>query len=184
MKTGRIQDQLTAMFTRLSRRERLLALGAAVAFVLLTTTFTVTSVMGAMADRQSRIDYKEQGLEQVVALSAGFREAQAEQASLEAKLERGKNVSLFSFMEDVAKQQGVTIDNMTPRQPSTEGNITEQTVDVRLEGIPLAKLAGIINGIQRSPQMVKVKRLRVRRKFNDEEKVDATMTVATYSLAG
>ena len=184
MKIGQLRDQVVTMFTRLSRREKLLALGAGSALVLLVGVLVVTSVRGAIADRESRIEYKTQGLEKVVALSSGFRERQAEEKRLEAKLKQSKSVSLFSFMEDVAKTQGVTIDNMTPRQPSTQGGITEQTVDVRLEAIPLTKLAGLINGIQRSPQMVKVKRLRVRRKFNDDEKVDATMTVATYSLAG
>ena len=93
-------------------------------------------------------------------------------------------MSLFSFMEKVTKAQGVNIDNMTPRPALTKGGITEQSVQVQLGGIALDKLAGILNGIQRSPQMIKVKRLRVRKKFNDKQKVDATMTVATYSLAG
>ena len=57
-------------------------------------------------------------------------------------------------------------------------------MQVQLDGITIDKLAGILNGIQRSPQMIKVKRLRVRQKFNDNQKVDASMTVATYSLAG
>lgn len=184
MKLGQLRDQISTMFTRLSRREQLLALGAAGGLLLLVSLVVVTSVQSAFATRHDRLEYKEQGLEQVIQLSSGFREAEADRRQMEAKLRQSKGVSLFTYMEELARGQGVTISNMTPRQPTTEAGITEQTVDVNLEGIPLDKLAGIINGVQRSPQIVKIKRLRVRRKFNDQERVDATMTVATYGLAG
>ncbi len=184
MKRPAFLDSASALFSRLSRREKTLALGAGGVLVLLVALLVSVSVRSSFADVQSRIAVEEQGLAQVVQLSGGFQQADAERQRLRARLQGSRGVSLFSFMEQVTKGQGVNIDNMTPRPPSTQGGITEQSVQVQLDGITIDKLAGILNGIQTSPQMIKIKRLRVRQKFNDKQKVDATMTVATYSLAG
>jgi len=184
MRRIEILDQARAMVTRLSRRERMMVLAAIGVLSGLVALLVVVNVQGAFADHRSRIELKEQGLKQVVQLSSGFQEAQAERQRVHARLQGSRSVSLFSFMENLAKGQGITIANMTPRAATTKGGVTEQSVQVSLEGVGLTELVGIINGIQRSPHMVKVKRLRVRRKFNDKKKVDATLTVATYSLAG
>ena len=184
MKRPAFLDSATALFSRLSRREKAMALGAGGVLILLVGLLVSVSVRSSFADVQSRIAVEEQGLAQVVQLSGGFQQADAERQRLQARLQGSRGVSLFSFMEQVTKGQGVNIDNMTPRPASTQGGITEQSVQVQLDGITIDKLAGILNGIQRSPQMIKIKRLRVRQKFNDKQKVDATMTVATYSLAG
>jgi S1-C subfamily serine protease len=182
MRPAEIIEQIRAMFARLSKRERLMVIGAALGMLALISLITVVRVSGAMADRQSRIAYKENGLRQVVSLSAGFREAQAEQRRLESQLRGQANVSLFSHIEELARAQGVSISNMTPRQPVTEGGIREETVEVSLESVTVDKVAGLVNAIQRSPHMVKVTSLRVRRRGGGNE-VQASLTVSSYALA-
>lgn len=176
-------EQLKMMFDRLSQRERSLAFGAAGAAGVFITVFVVVSVQSSLAERRARIEVKRQGLARVVQLSSGFRQAEAERRRLESKLRGSSKVSLVSLMEELSKNQDVSISNMTPRRPTTKGQVVEETLDVSLQEITIEKLAAIINGLQRSPHMVKVRKLRVRRKFNEKEKVDATLTVATYSLS-
>ncbi len=183
MRPAEAISQLWIILGRLSKRERLLVAGASLGFLALITLLIVVRINGALDDRRSRIDYLENGLNQVVQLSAGFREAQDEQRRLESRLERQSEVSLFSHIEELARGQGVSISNMTPRQSVTEGNIREETVEVSLESITVDKVAGLVNAIQRSPHMVKVSSMRIRRRGSGDE-VQASLTVSSYSLSG
>ena len=181
MKAAEMFEPLRALINRLSRRERLLVTAGLLAFVLFVSFLTVARTGAAIEDRRSRIEYKERGLAQVVELSAGFRETQDEHRRLESRLRGQAEVSLFSHMEEMARSQGITISNMTPRQSVTEGNIKEETVEVSLEGVTLDKVAGLVNAIQRSPNMVKVSSLRIRRRGTSDD-VQASFTVSSYSL--
>ncbi|RMG19153.1 MAG: hypothetical protein D6729_06015 [Deltaproteobacteria bacterium] len=169
---------------RMSRRERRLALLMVGVAVLFVAFLSVMSIRGALADRRSRIETKKAGLQRVLAMSEGFREARAEQERLEAELRRSKGVSLFSFLEETSRKAGVSITKMTPRTPTTHGKVTEEVVDVAVDGVTLDKLTDFINRIQRSPHVVKILTLRIRRKRTAKEEVDAKLTVATYSLVG
>ena len=182
MRLAEVLEQFRGMFGRLSKRERLMVGGVFGVFIIMISLLTITRVGAALEDRRSRIAYKENGLNQVVMLSAGFREAQAEQRRLESQLRGQGQISLFSHMEELARSQGVTISNMTPRQPVTESGIREETVEVSLENVTLDKVAGLINAIQRSPNMVKVSSLRLRRRGTSDD-VQASLTVSSYSLA-
>ncbi len=181
MRPAEVIEQLQAVQSRLSRRERLLVIGAAAAFLALVSLLTVVKIGGAIQDRESRIEYLETGLRQVVTLSSGFREAQDEQRRLESQLQGQPDVSLFSHMEELARGQGVSISNMTPRQPVTEGGVREETVEVSLDSVTVDKVAGLVNAIQRSPHMVKVSSLRIRRRGSGDE-VQASFSVSSYSL--
>ena len=177
-----VLDSLRSAVGRMSRRERRLAalmLGVAVLFVLFLASM---SIRNAMADRESRIAVKKAGLQKVLSMSEGFREAKAERERLEAKLRRSKGVSLFSLLEETGRKAGVTITKMTPRTPTTEGAVKMEAVDVSLENVTLDKLTDFVNHIQRSPQVVKILTLRIRRKMTSDETVDAKLMVATYSL--
>lgn len=182
MKPAEAIEQLRAVLSRLSRRERLLVGGAVLGFVALISLVTVFRINAALDDRRARIDYLESGLDQVVHLSAGFREAQDEQRRLESQLRGQEAVSLFSHLEELARAQDVSISNMTPRQAVTEGSIREETVELSLDNVTVDKVAGLVNAIQRSPHMVKVSSMRIRRRGGGDE-VQASLTVSSYSLA-
>lgn len=175
---------ITSAFHRLSARERMLALGAGVAAVFLTALLLFVSVSGSIRDRESRIGFKREGLTQVMVLSSGFREAQGERDRLESQLRRSANVSLVSMVESLAQGQGIKPARMNPRRPATNGGITEQSLDVTFEGISIAQVANLVNAVQKKPELVKIRKLRIRKKFGDEEKVDVSLSVSSYGVSG
>ncbi|MDF1562205.1 MAG: type II secretion system protein GspM [Deltaproteobacteria bacterium] len=184
MAAGSMIDQVRMAASRLSPREQALLGGACGALVLLLVTLGVVSVRGSLAEAESRISVKQEGLAQVLQFSSGYREAEAGRRRLESKLRGAGNVSLVSVMEELARGQGVSIAKMTPRRPATKEGITETAVDVSLEPLPIDKLSAILNGLARTKGVVKVSKLRLRKKFNEKEKVDATFTLASYTLEG
>lgn len=184
MATKDLFGQVRLAAGRLSPREQTLLGGAGGALLLLLITLFVVTLRGSLAEKESRISVKQEGLAQVLQYSSGFREAESVRRRLESKLRGAQKVSLVSVMEDLAKGQGVAIAKMTPRRPSTKEGVTETSVDVSLEPLSIDKLAAILNGLARAKGVVKVRKLRLRKKFNDKEKVDASFTLASFSLEG
>jgi general secretion pathway protein M len=170
----------------LSRRERRL-LGAGIfAVALFATTLVVVGTTRAISSRGARIEDKLKQLEQIVQLSAGFRQAEAERSAIEGRL-KGPPLRLFSYMEDQAKKLNVEIGAMNDRgtsQPDKNDPLTESVVEVNLPRINVEKLARFLDDIERNQKVVKVKKLRLRRRGDDKEMLDVSVTVATYQIAG
>jgi general secretion pathway protein M len=177
-----LRAEIEAWLGRLSPRERTLV-GAAAAAALLFVGSLVAAGMGAsVRARESRIVEKTRVLEQVGQLAGGYRRVQLERAALEARL-KGPPVQLMSHVSQVGSGLGVEVTDLRPTGAPVElDGVTEESVEVNLARIELGKLARLVQGLERGPGLVKVRRLRIATRTDDPKLVDATVVVATYQL--
>jgi general secretion pathway protein M len=177
-----LRAEIEAWLGRLSPRERTLV-GAAAAAALLFVGSLVAAGMGASVRvRESRIVEKTRVLEQVGQLAGGYRRVQLERAALEARL-KGPPVQLMSHVSQVGSGLGVEVTDLRPTGAPVElDGVTEESVEVNLARIELGKLARLVQGLERGPGLVKVRRLRIATRTDDPKLVDATVVVATYQL--
>jgi type II secretory pathway component PulM len=185
-KLRRFFADLSRYFQSLSPRERMLigAAGGALAFFI--GTVAVVGTTRAIRSRETSIEEKEKLLAEVVKLSATFRQAEAERAAIEGRL-KGPGIRLFSYMEDSARKLNVEIGAMNDRgttQKDKNDPLQESVVEVNLPRINVEKLARFLDDIERHQRVVKVKKLRLRRRGDDKEMLDVSVTVATYQLEG
>lgn len=179
----RLWSSVEAFSARLAPRERLMV-SAAVASVALFVLFLVsTGVSRAIGARESRIEAKTEMLSQIGKLTQGYRQARAERQSLEARL-RGPPVQLMSFVSQAGAQLGVEVNDLRPGTPSTSEGMEEDSVEVSLVRIDLAKLARLLDALERGPGVVKVRKVRLSSRVDDPNLVDATLQVATWQLKG
>lgn len=166
--------------SQLSPRERLFLAagsGAVVLFVVLLSAITFTR---AIHRRESMIEERTEYMKQIAALSRDFRALESERIELERRL-LGQNVRLFSYMEELARRKNVTIGDMADRGVTGgDEKIKETSVEVNMPRISLSKLAEFLNEIERGPSIIKVKKLRVRGRYDTKEELDVSLTVATY----
>jgi general secretion pathway protein M len=173
-----------AFVARLSPRERVmvtLAAGAVAAFVLFLSWHGIS---GAIRTRESRIEEKTRMLAQVGNLAQGWREAQAQRAEMSAKLQ-GPPLQLVTFVSQTGTRLGIEVNDLRPVQassPPAEG-LVEDSVEVDLARIEMGKLAGLLQELERGPGVVKVRRLALRTRTDDQTAVDASLVIATYRLA-
>jgi general secretion pathway protein M len=179
-----LRADLEAWLGRLSPRERLLV-GAAAGAALLFFGSLVAAGMGAsVRAREARIAEKTKVLEQVGKLAGGYRRVQMERAVLEARL-KGPPVQLMSHVSQVGSTLGVEVTDLRPTgAPNELDGVLEESVEVNLVRIELGKLAQLIQGLERGPGLVKVRRLRIATRTDDPRLVDASVVVATYQLKG
>ncbi|HEU4385297.1 MAG TPA: type II secretion system protein GspM [Anaeromyxobacteraceae bacterium] len=179
----RLSAAAEAWASRLSPRERVMVSAAGAAVVLFAVLLVATGVSRALSGREARIEEKTHLLAQIGKLTQGYRQVQAERAALESRL-KGPPVALMSFVTQTGQQLGVEVNDLRPGAPGGSEGISEESVEVSLARIDLPKLARLLEGLERGPGVVKVRRLRVTTRSDDPQLVDVTLLVATYRLKG
>jgi len=169
-------------FSRLSQRERrmvLLAGGAVAAFLVFILLFSFSN---SAAAHKRRYEANLASLEQVQALAASFRESENARQAVERQL-GNSNVRLISYIEEKGTQSGLDIRTMNPKGDVAigDGRIMESAVEVTLTDVQLDQLVNFLTSVERGPGVVKVKRLRLEPKVENQT-ITAWATIATYSM--
>jgi general secretion pathway protein M len=178
----RLRADVEAWLAKLSQRERVLVAIAAAGVVLFAGWLVARTAGNAISEREASIDRKTQVLAQIGKLGEGFRRRQAERAALESRL-RAQPVQLMSHIAQAGQQLGIEVNDLRPTgAPSDVGGVQEESVEVNLARIDLPRLARLLQALERSSGVVKVRRIRVTTRSDDPALVDATLVVATYQL--
>jgi len=177
-----LADRLSAAWSGLTERERRLVSILGVALVLTVVALGLTSFRKSIEQREQAIAQKQIAIQEVAKLSATYRQAEALRNQIENRL-RGTPVRLFSYLEDTAKKQNVAIGDMQDRGSDNRDGVVRSTVEVSFAAVELRPLLRFVNEIEKSPRWVKVERIRVRRRNDDPDRLDVTLTVSTYHLA-
>jgi general secretion pathway protein M len=179
----RIQASLEAFFARLSPRERVMDSAAIAAVGLFVLFLVTTGVSRSITAREKRIESKTEMLSQIGKLTRGYRQAQADRQSLEARL-KGPPVQLMSFVSQTGAQSGVEVNDLRPGTPNTADGLTEESVEVNLARVDLPRLARLVDALERGPGVVRVRKLRLATRNDDPNLVDVTLQVSTWQLKG
>jgi general secretion pathway protein M len=182
MANGSPFGRLSDAFGSLSSRERRMLLLLSGAVLLTAIALGGLSLRRSVQARETSLAEKRTQLQKVAILASGYTEAEAARDRIEARI-KGTPVRLFSYLEDLAKKQGVPIGDLQDRgnTPAGEG-VQRSTAEVNFTRIDPRKLSAFVNEIEKSPHLVKVEKLRLRTRTDDANLLDASITVSTYQL--
>ena len=161
------------------RRLMLLAAGAALLFLVL---IGYASFSSAIRRAEAALDEKRTDFEKISRLAAGYGAQEQERQLLEARL-RQSPPGLMGFVDATARNDGVDVGGMSDRgvvSGGQNGRPREMSVEVNLSKVPLDKLVKLLNDIERSPGVVRVRRLRVRKSFENKDALDVSLTVSAW----
>jgi general secretion pathway protein M len=179
-----LRADLESWLSRLAPRERVMVSAAAAAVVIFVVGMSAMAASAGARAREARISQKTKVLQQVAQLSGDFRRIQAERAAMEARL-KGQPVQLMSHVSQTGAGLGIEVTDLRPAGAPVEADgVSEESVEVSLVRIELAKLGQLVQGLERSPGLVKVRRVRIATRSDDAKLVDATVLVATYHVKG
>jgi general secretion pathway protein M len=168
-----------------SPRERRLLLfaGAGVtAFLLLI----LWAAFGSSIHRhEESLAEKRSAFEKVQRLAGSYGQQEQERQLLEARL-RQSPPALMGFVDGLAREEGTEIGSMADRGVvggGQNGRPRESSVELSLGKLPLDKLMRLLQAIERSPGVVRVRRLRLRKSPENKDTLDVTMTVSAWQAA-
>jgi general secretion pathway protein M len=171
------------MIANLSQREKvILALGAAVVLATLLFLGVIDPYRGAMVRLDSQISSRQRQLQKIHVLRGEYLALQRQQAQVDARMARGKDFSLFSFVENVTGQVASkeNLVYMRPQPSSVQDTVREDSVEIKLEKIRLNQLVRLLYAIDSADACLQVKSLRVKTRFDDRTLLDAVLTISSF----
>jgi len=177
----RFLHDLSALAGRMSRREKLLVGGTAAGFVLFVGSVVLGQVARSVSRHEASIEEKTSSLAQIAVYARDYAESERTRKELENRL-GGPAPSLVTHMQTLADKYGLGIGSMSDRGLNHVGGVDESVVELQIANAPLDKLVGLVNDVEKSPRIVKLRKLRVRRTTGDPKLLNVTLTVTTYSL--
>lgn len=175
------QTWLSAASPR-ERRLLLLAGGGVLLFVVLVSWVGFSS---AIRNAEAALEEKRMDFEKISRLAAGYNALEQERQLLEARL-RQSPPALMSFVDTTARNDGVEVGGMSDRgvvAGGQNGRPREMSVEVNLGKVPLDKLIKLLTDIERSPGVVRVRRLRLRKAYDNKDLLDVSLSVSAWQAS-
>ena len=172
--------RLRTLFANLSGREQLLVSAVGLLAVLMVAVLAISQLL-AVGDRlEARRAAAEQQLEVMTRMRREFDEVSVRLRSVEERIRSGQRGNLRTTLEMLAQQASVKVESMEPQASPTHERYRETKVEVGLREVTLAQAVSYLHEIERTPQPLSVKALRIRTRAEKPELLDVTFTVSSF----
>ena len=170
----------------LQRREQILVAGAGVVVLLAALfAFVVDPLLDRAADFDRRLAAAGRQLAVLQALRLDHQRQEQIIDRIDAQLKRQpRTFVIFSHLEEVAGQTGIQDKiqsvNTVAGPPNTV--YKEDSVEVKMEGVTLAQLTEYLHRLERSPQVLKIKRLHIKPTRESRQLLSVRFRLSVFSL--
>jgi general secretion pathway protein M len=166
-------------------RERLFLGGAGAVFVVfLIFKFAIDPLIKHSADLDRQIVAARRQLVELRTMQQEYQRQKTVVDTINSQLKKQQNVAIFSRLEEFAGQTGIRnkILYMKPTVSTPSEVYNEESVEVKMEGVTLEQLVRYLHHIENSPQLLKIKRLEIKPRFDNRQILTATFRVSAFTL--
>ena len=166
-------------------RERLFLGGAGtVLVVFLLFKFAIDPLFKRSADLDRQIVAARRQLVELRTMQQEYQRQKTVVDTINSQLKRQQNFAIFSRLEEFAGQTGIRnkILHMRPTVSTPSEMYNEERVEVKMEGVTLEQLVRYLHHIENSPQLLKIKRLEMKPRFDNRQILTATFRVSAFTL--
>jgi len=174
-------------FRNLQPRERLFVIGAgAVLALFLIFKLTIDPMLKRSAELDRQIATARRQLDEVRTLQQAYQRQKSVVDSINSQLKNQPNFAIFSRLEELAGQTGIRskIVHMKPTVSTPNEVYNEESVEVKVDGVTLEQLVQYLHQVENSPQLLKIKRLEMKPRFDNRQILTATFRVSAFTLKG
>jgi type II secretory pathway component PulM len=172
-----------ALKINLSQREQRVLIGAGAVLILILIYLGVDSILQGYDNLEGKIAKQRVEVENLTRLRQQYMEAHKELEDIKAKLDKmEKGFSVLSFIEDLANKENIreNIGSVKPKTIPLNDDYDESIVELKMANVTLNKLVDFIYKIENSGHLLKVKRLRIKTRYDDRDLLNVTLQVTTY----
>ena len=169
---------------RLGQRQ-LIMIAAGLALVLILGLWVIRPIVNHRQQLGMSIQRTKNRLQELIDLEQTYRQVLAQNARVAKDLsERQQNFTLFAYLESLASRDGLKnqIEYMRPSVKSLSDMHQEEQVEMRLNGVTLARLVPYVYHIETAPEQVRIKRLSIRPQQKNRSLLEVNMVVVTHAL--
>jgi hypothetical protein len=181
---GKKIEDISAALGRMSRREKFMVAGVAVAFVLFVGTLVTLWVSSTLTGLERRITNKTGKLQTIIGLRQQYEESKQAKKEAEKRIAQARNIPLMGTLENQAKQLGINTNEMkmSPRASAAdpESGIEEKRVEVTIPKITIDRLVDFLEQIEQKSESIKIRSLHIRKNFKDPTQLVAEFSVSKF----
>jgi general secretion pathway protein M len=166
-------------------RERLFLGGAGAVLVLfLLFKFAIDPLFKRSTDLDRQIVTARRQLVELHTMQQEYQRQKTVVDTINSQLKRQQNFAIFSRLEEFAGQTGIRnkILYMKPTVSTPSEMYNEESVEVKMEGVTLEQLVRYLHHIENSPQLLKIKRLEIKPRFDNRQILTATFRVSAFTM--
>ncbi len=173
-------------FHMLQRREQILVVSAGI-LVLVAALFTlvIDPILARGASLNRRLATTGRQLAELQTLRGNYQRQKQVIDRIDAQLRRQPRAfTIFSHLEKVAGQTGIQdkIQSMNTVASPPNTVYKEDSVEVKMEGVTLAQLVEYLHRVERSSQVLKIKRLHAKPTRDNRQLLSVRFRVSLFSL--
>lgn len=175
-------DNLFTAFGELSPRNKILSLGVVGLVAVLILFLPISLISRKVASLKKEIASSQKAYAQVVDKIADYERARAEISELEKRFGGGGG-SLSTRVETVAKQSGITVDQVREKPPQETDFLEINGIEVKLSGVSISQLMEFLYNLEHDKTSpMSLRRIQVKPKFSNRQLLDVSCEVATVVL--
>lgn len=166
-------------------RERLFLVGGGAALVLfLIFKLALDPLMKYSADLDRQMVTARRQLADLRTMQQEYQRQKSVADTINSQLKRQQNFAIFSRLEELAGQTGIRskILHMKPTVTTPSEVYSEESVEVKMEGVTLEQLVRYLHSVESSPQLLKIKRLEIKPRLDNRQILAATFRVSAFTL--
>lgn len=175
---GSAVDNLRVRWEQISQREQRLIIVLAITFVVVLIVWVGLQINKRLA----QLDANNKEMRKALAALQLYRATGETQSGPDVPIPKTP-IKLQTYLAGIAEEVGITIPNFNQLSPISRDEFTEHGIRIELRNLSIQEVTQFLQKVESNSQVVVVKTLNLKQKFNDREKLDLRVDVATYSLA-
>jgi hypothetical protein len=175
-------SQFATAFERLSGREQLMVVFMILALIGMIVGFGGYFVNKDLASKDKRIAAKIEKLKEIAELRGDYQRRLGEQQRLADEVRRNNETRILSYLEGLSQKANIELKNASERQGEPTGSdlVKEESAEVTIQNVSLDRLYEFLRQIEEGNRLVKIRRLKIKTRFDNKEMLDANVTVGTF----
>lgn len=171
-------DKVRDKWESITPRERTMVVLLGVSFVVVMVLYVALSIK----DGLDRLEVKnEQARTALRRLTAYRATARTVGGSDPTALIPAEAIKLESYIYKAGETAKVSIPGVNPRTPTTRGKFMVHAASIEMRDLTITQVKDFLQALETDSPVVVVTALTIKRNFRDQEKMDLSAEVSTYS---
>ncbi|MCL1980987.1 MAG: type II secretion system protein M [Proteobacteria bacterium] len=173
---------------KLSQREKMaVGIGGGALMLFVLVQFIVFPLLDGRAKLSRRLAAKGKAVAEMRLLQGQYQKIGQQAEALTTLLaQRSPEFSLFSFLEEKSAASEVKdlIAYMKPSESTERDQFKQSQVEMRLQGVDLAKLVAFLGQVEAPDQLVGIDKITIQDRSRNEGTLDVTLTMVSIDQDG
>ncbi len=175
-------DNVYTTFGEFSPRDKIIALISVGVAILLVLFLPLSLFSGKVSSLKKEVTVAQKGAKQIEDKIVDYQKSRVQLDEVEAKLGRVSG-SLTSRVDAVAKQAGLTVDQLREKPPQELDFMEINSIEVKLAGVSLQQLIDFLQGIENDQSsLMRIRKIEIKTKYANRQMLEVSFELATFAL--